>query len=42
VFDLEGPVRAGTYHFVLDAIVTAKVDVEFELIWRRGNTNTVL
>jgi hypothetical protein len=42
VFDLEGPVRAGNYHFVLDAIVIAKVDVEFKLISRGDSHNTVL
>lgn len=30
--------RAGTYHFILDGIVTAKVDVEFELVVRRTGT----
>ena len=33
---------AGTYHFVLDCIVTAKVDVTFELVWRHGSADTVL
>lgn len=33
---------AGTYHFVLDCIVTAPVDVTFQLIWRRMSDDTVL
>lgn len=33
---------AGTYHFVLDSIILAAVDVKFELIHRRGMMNTVL
>ena len=33
---------AGTYHFVLDCIVTSPVDVTFELIWRRLGDDTVL
>ena len=38
-----GPVRAGTYHFVLDGIVTAKVDVDFDLVLRReGVSDKVL
>ena len=42
MFSLVGPVPAGTYHFVLDAIVMAKVDVDFELVWRRGEQDTTL
>jgi len=41
-FDLEGSVPAGTYHFVLDGIIEASVDVTFDLIWRRGSTDTTL
>ena len=33
---------AGTYHFVLDCIVTASVDVDFDFMWRRGTENVVL
>ena len=39
---LHNHVRAGTYHLVLDAIITASVDVTFDLIWRRGATDTSL
>ena len=35
-------VPAGTYHFVLDAVIIAPVDVTFDLIWRRGTTDTPL
>jgi hypothetical protein len=35
-------VPAGTYHLVLDAVITASVDVTFDLIWRRGGTDTEL
>jgi hypothetical protein len=35
-------VPAGTYHFVLDCIVTASVDVTFELIWRHDTSDRTL
>jgi len=35
-------VGAGTYHFVLDCIVTASVDVTFELMARHDSANVVL
>ena len=41
-FTLRGSVKAGTYHLVLDAIITAPVDVTFDLIWRSGGNDTVL
>ncbi len=39
---LEADVPAGTYHVIGDAIVIRAVDVTFELIWRRGTTDTVI
>lgn len=37
------PVPAGTYTLVADGIITASVDVTFELIWRRsGSADVVL
>lgn len=33
---------SGTYHFVLDCIVIAAVDVQFDLMHRRGADNTVI
>lgn len=33
---------AGTYHFVLDCIVTDSVDVDFDMLWRRGTDDVVL
>ena len=33
---------AGTYHVNCDAIIIRAVDVTFDLIWRRGDTDTVL
>lgn len=33
---------AGTYHFVLDCIVIAGVDVTFDLMHRRGADDTVV
>lgn len=33
---------AGTYHFVLDAVIVKSVDVQFDLLWRRGTTDTML
>ena len=41
-FDLRASVPGGTYHLVLDAVIIASVDVTFDLIWRRGATDTVL
>ena len=41
-FDLRANVSAGTYHFVLDAIILGSVDVTFDWIWRHGATDTVL
>jgi hypothetical protein len=41
-YTLKGPVKAGTYHLVLDAIITQSVDVTFDLIWRRGTTDMPL
>jgi hypothetical protein len=35
-------VKAGTYHFVLDAIVTQPVDCTFALIARKAGNDTVL
>jgi len=35
-------VPAGTYHVICDAIVIRSVDVTFDLIWRRGASDTVL
>ncbi|MBA2539097.1 MAG: hypothetical protein H0V17_05630 [Deltaproteobacteria bacterium] len=33
---------AGSYHVIYDAIITAAVDVTFELIHRRGSEDTTL
>ena len=41
-FDLVAGVPAGTYHFVLDSIIIRSVDVTFDLVWRRGTTDTTL
>lgn len=43
-FDLVDSVPAGTYVLVADGIITAAVDVTFEIIWRRTDppTDTVL
>lgn len=41
-FTLRAPVPAGTYHLVLDAVITASIDVTFDLIARSGGTDTVL
>ena len=41
-FTLRGSVPAGNYHLVLDAVITASVDVTFDLILRRGGNDTVL
>ena len=41
-YTLKGPVKAGTYHLVMDAIIIKPVDVTFDLIWRRGSTDMSL
>ena len=41
-YDLQAGVPAGTYHLVLDGIVLQSVDVEFDLLWRRDGSDTVL
>jgi hypothetical protein len=41
-YSLKASVPAGTYHFILDAVITASVDVTFDWIWRSGATDTVL
>ncbi len=41
-FALRAGVAAGTYHLVLDAVIVDSVDVTFDLIWRRGSTDTIL
>ncbi len=33
---------AGTYHLVLDCIIIQPVDTTFELIWRRGGSDTAI
>ena len=41
-YGLHADVPAGAYHVICDAIVIRAVDVTFELIWRRGSTDTTL
>lgn len=41
-FSLVAGIPAGTYHFVLDAVVISSVDVQFDLLHRRGGTDTTL
>ena len=41
-YTLKASVPAGAYHCVLDGIVIRPVEVTFDLIWRRGGTDTTL
>lgn len=41
-FSLVAGIPAGTYHFVLDAVIISSVDVQFDLVHRRGGTDTTL
>jgi hypothetical protein len=41
-YTLKASVPAGTYHVICDAIIIRSIDVTFDLIWRRGATDTVL
>jgi len=43
-YSLKASVPAGTTHFVLDAVITASVDMTFDWIWRHadGSPDTVL
>ena len=41
-FSLLAGIPAGTYHFVLDAVIISSVDLQFDLVQRRGGTDTTL
>lgn len=41
-YQLKASVPAGTYHVICDAIIIQPVDVTFELVHRRGGSDTVL
>lgn len=41
-YPLKASVPAGAYHCILDSIVIRPVDIAFDLIWRRGDTDMVL
>lgn len=41
-YDLKAPVPAGAYHVICDAIIIRSVDVTFDLVHRRGGTDTTL
>ena len=41
-FDLAAGIPTGSYHFVLDAVIIQSVDLQFDLVWRRGTTDTTL
>jgi hypothetical protein len=41
-YGLQASVAAGTYHLVLDCVITATVDVTFDLVHRRGSDDTTL
>lgn len=41
-FDLQTSVPAGTYEVICDAIIIRSIDVTFDLIWRRGDTDMPL
>ena len=41
-YDLKASVPAGAYHCIIDSIIIRPVDVTFDLIWRRGDTDMVL
>ena len=41
-YALKASVPAGTYHVIYDGIIIRPVDVQFDLVWRRGGTDTVL
>ena len=39
-YTLKAKVPAGTYHLEVDAVITASIDVQFDLIWRHGDGST--
>jgi hypothetical protein len=41
-YTLQAGIPAGTYHFVLDCVITAPVDLQFDLVHRRGTDDTML
>ncbi|MEO8552104.1 MAG: hypothetical protein ABI678_19135 [Kofleriaceae bacterium] len=41
-YPLAAGIPAGSYHFELDAVIISAIDVQFDLVWRRGATDTML
>jgi hypothetical protein len=41
-FTLRGPLAAGSWHLVGDGAVLASVDIQYDVIWRRGGSDTTL
>ena len=41
-YALKASVPAGNYHVIYDGIIIRTVDVQFDLVWRRGATDTLL
>ena len=41
-YALKADVPAGTYKVIYDGIIIRDVEVQFDLVWRRGATDTVL
>jgi hypothetical protein len=39
---LDGPLRAGTWHFVGDGLILADVEMTFDVIWRGAGGDTVI
>ena len=40
--ELDGPLRAGTWHFVGDGLILADVEMTFDVIWRGGGGDQVV
>ena len=41
-YALKADVPAGTYKVIYDGIIIREVEVQFDLVWRRGATDTML
>jgi len=41
-YDLRADIPAGRWHVICDAVVIRAIPVTFDLVWRRGDTDTTL
>lgn len=39
---LAGPIKAGNWHLIGDGVVLSAIDLEYQVIWRHGGTDTTV